>query len=142
MDKSGPIIIIDDSLADRRIYSEIFKKLNYVNELVFFEDGTGALEFLNTTDKIPFLLISDINMPRMSGFELRNKIYENEKLSSMCIPFLFFSTGADKASVAKAYGMSVQGFFRKPLNYDELENTMGTIMEYWKKCIAPNDYNE
>jgi CheY-like chemotaxis protein len=89
MDKSGPIIIIDDSLADRRIYSEIFKKLNYVNELVFFEDGTEALEFLNTTDKIPFLLISDINMPRMSGFDLRSRIYENEKLSSMCFLFYF-----------------------------------------------------
>lgn len=142
MDKHGPIIVIEDNLADQRIFTEIFKNLDYANELQFFTDGDDALEFLDKTDKVPFLIISDINMPRINGFELRKKIHENKALALKCVPFLFFSTGADKTSVADAYAMSVQGFFRKPNDIQELEDIMKKIVEYWKTCIAPSDYNE
>lgn len=140
MNKLGPIIIIEDDTSDQRIMVEIFKKLDYSNETVFFSEGTKALEYLNSTDKIPFIILSDINMPKVNGFERRKKIQENKELALKCVPFLFFSNGADKKSVADAYAMSVQGFFRKPLSIDELENTIKKIMEYWRECIAPSDY--
>jgi CheY-like chemotaxis protein len=142
MNKNGPIIIIEDNIGDQRIFVEIFKNLDFANELKFFTDGIEALEFLNTTDKIPFIIISDINMPKISGFELRSKIHENEELSLKCVPFLFFSTGAEKQSVVDAYSMSVQGFFKKPMDIAELECTMRKILEYWKECIAPSDFDE
>lgn len=142
MDKNGPIILIEDNAADQRIFAEIFKNLEFRNQLLFFSDGVEALDFLNKTDKTPFLIISDINMPKISGFELRAKIHENKALSLKCVPFLFFSTGADKKSVMDAYAMSVQGFFRKPSDINNLENTMRKIVEYWKECIAPSDYND
>jgi DNA-binding NarL/FixJ family response regulator len=79
-------------------------------------------------------------MPKINGFELRSKIHENQELSLKCVPFLFFSTGVKKKSVAEAYAMSVQGFFLKPMKIQDLENTMRKIMEYWKECIAPSDF--
>ncbi|MGZ4054865.1 MAG: response regulator [Bacteroidia bacterium] len=142
MDKSGPIIVIEDNEGDQRIFEEIFEKMKFKNKLLFFDDGEQALEYFHSTEDIPFLVISDINMPRMNGFELRNKIQENKELSRMCVPFLFFSTGGDKNSVEKAYALSVQGFFRKPNGIDELGNTLLKIIEYWKECVAPSDYNE
>jgi len=141
MNKNGPIIIIEDNIGDQRLLIEVFKNLEYKNSLCFFSDGEDALTFLNSTTKIPFLILSDINMPRISGFELRSKIQENEALSLKCVPFLFFSSGENKKSVSDAYSMSVQGFFRKPMGIDELEHTMRKIVEYWKECIAPSDYN-
>jgi CheY-like chemotaxis protein len=142
MDKSGPIIVIEDNEGDQRIFEEIFKKMKFKNKLLFFDDGEEALKYFHSTKDIPFLVISDINMPRMNGFELRNKIQENKELSRMCVPFLFFSTGGNKDSVEKAYAASVQGFFRKPNGIEELENTLFKIIEYWKECVAPSDYNE
>lgn len=142
MDKHGPIVIIEDSSTDQKILVEIFKDLNYQNELRFFTDGEEALNYFNTTDVIPFLILSDVNMPKLNGFELRSKIHENKELALKCVPFLFFSTGADKKSVEDAYSMSVQGFFRKPVGIEGLTETMRKIMEYWKECIAPHDYNE
>lgn len=142
MNKHGPIVVIEDNKADQRILEEIFKHLDFDNELRFYTDGEEALEFLNTTTKTPFLILSDINMPHINGFELRAKIHENKLLSLKCVPFLFFSTGADKKSVADAYAMSVQGFFRKPDGIEELQETIRKIVEYWKECIAPSDYND
>lgn len=140
MNKSGPVIVIEDDKDDQELLSEIFTSLNYKNEIVFFHDGNEALDYLNKNDVTPFLILSDINMPKINGFELRTKIHTNEQLQVKCIPYLFFTTNANKKSVMDAYALSVQGFFVKPNSYDKLKNTIFKIMEYWSECIAPNEY--
>jgi CheY-like chemotaxis protein len=140
MNKNGPIVVIEDDEDDQFVLGEIFRKLNYGNQIVFFKDGNEALEYLNKTEIIPFLILSDINMPKINGFELRNKVATNEQLHVKCIPYLFFTTTADKRSVVDAYALSVQGFFIKPNSLEKLENVIRKIMEYWKECIAPSEY--
>ena len=141
MNKNGPVVIIEDDEDDQEMLSEIFQKLDYKNEIVFFADGNDALAYLNRTDIKPFLILSDINMPKINGFELRSKVHTNELLEIKCIPYLFFSTSATKQSVIDAYAISVQGFFVKPNTHAKLEATVRKIMEYWKECIAPNEYD-
>ena len=140
MNKTGPIIVIEDDAEDQEILVEIFQKLGYVNKIVYFSDGNDALEFLNKTDIQPFLILSDINMPRINGFELRSKVFTNELLQTKCIPYLFFTTGANKKAVIDAYAMSVQGFFIKSSTMAGLEQTIKKIVEYWQECIAPSQY--
>lgn len=139
MKKSGPIIVIEDDLEDQQILDEIFRNLNFPNRVLFFADGSEALDYLNTTSDQPFLILSDINMPRMDGFEVRNRICGDEKLKS--IPYLFFTTGVDKKAVDEAYAMSVQGFFIKPARMNELQDTVKKIIEYWQECYAPSYFN-
>jgi CheY-like chemotaxis protein len=138
MTKSGPIVIIEDDLDDQEILGEIFKRLNYSNKIIFFIDGEDAFAYISEPDVAPFLILSDINMPRLSGLELRERIQANEDLRMKCIPFIFFTTTANKKSVLEAYYKSVQGFFQKPNTLEELENKIKIIIEYWKECIAPN----
>lgn len=141
MKKSGPIIVIEDDLEDQQLLDEIFKNLNFPNKVIFFSDGNDALNYLSATEEQPFLILSDINMPKMDGFEVRNRICTNEKLSLKCIPYLFFTTGVDKKAVHDAYAMSVQGFFIKPGTMAELQNTVKKIIEYWQECYAPSQFN-
>ena len=138
MNKGGPIIVIEDDKDDKDILTDIFDELNYDNKLIFFADGILALEYLTKTDIEPFLIISDINMPKLNGLELREKIHNNEDLRLKCIPFLFFSTSAEQSHVIDAYSRSVQGFFIKPGNYKELKNTINKMIEYWQECVSPN----
>ncbi len=140
MTKTGPIIIIEDDLEDQEILKAIFTELAYQNETIYFSDGNEALEFLTKTDVQPFLILSDINMPRLNGFELRNLVYTNAKLHIKCIPYLFFTTGTNKKAVIDAYAMSVQGFFLKSGSVQDLERTVKKIVEYWQECIAPGNY--
>ena len=90
MNKSGPIIIIEDDMDDQEVLVEIFERLKYTNKVFYFADGNEALEFINQSDVQPFLILSDINMPKIKGFDLRNKVFTNEKLHTKCIPYLFF----------------------------------------------------
>ena len=140
MNKEGPIIVIEDDLEDQEILQEIFQNLGYKNKISYFIDGNEALEYLNKTDVQPFLILSDINMPKLNGFELRNKVFTDSQLQEKCIPYLFFTTGANKKAVSDAYAMSVQGFFLKPSTIPQLQETVRKIIEYWKECIAPSSY--
>lgn len=140
MNKNGPIIVIEDDADDQQLLDEIFKRLNYSNEIVFFTDGHEALKYLTKSDIKPFLILSDINMPKINGFELRSKVFNNEQLQTKCIPYLFFTTGVNKKSVIDAYAMSVQGFFIKPVSIEAFQNTIRKIIEYWQECIAPSQY--
>jgi CheY-like chemotaxis protein len=138
MNKNGPIIIIEDDVDDQDILAEIFKELNYPNKLIFFGDSLQALEYLTDTDTEPFLVLSDINMPKLNGMELREKIHNNEDLRLKSIPYLFFSTSSEQRHVIDAYSRSIQGFFIKPSNYEKLKTIIIKIVEYWQECESPN----
>lgn len=138
MNKTGPIIIVEDDLDDEFTLKEIFEELNYKNELIFFRDSEKVLQFLQDTKIQPFLLLSDINMPKLNGMELREKIFNNEDLRKKTIPYLFFTTTAEQNNVIDAYSRSIQGFFIKPRDYGEIKNTMKIIVEYWQKCESPD----
>lgn len=141
LNKQGPIVVIEDDAEDQELLIEAFNKLNYQNKVLFFSDGQEALEHINTSEELPFLILSDINLPKLNGFALREKLKTDAKLNNKCIPYLFFSTASNQQAVIDAYSQSVQGFFKKPNSIKELENTLGLIIEYWRKCAAPNDFS-
>lgn len=138
MNKNGAIIIVEDDTDDQEMFIEVFKELNYKNELIFFNDGQEALSYLTAKTSEPFIVFSDINMPKLSGMELRNKIHENEDVRLKTIPYLFFTTSAEQEAVVDAYSKSIQGFFIKPSRFQDLKNIIKTIVEYWQKCESPN----
>lgn len=138
MNKCGPIIIIEDDIDDQETLSDVFKEIDCKNEIIFFSDGEQALEYLTKTDVEPFIIFSDINMPKLGGIELREKIHKNEDLRLKSIPYLFFSTSAEQKNVVNAYSKSVQGFFVKPTNYKDIKEVIKTIVSYWQACVSPN----
>ncbi|HVG41054.1 MAG TPA: response regulator [Chitinophagaceae bacterium] len=138
MNKSGPFIIIEDDMDDQEILADIFKELNYDNKVIFFGDSQKALEYLTNTDVEPFLVLSDINMPKLNGMQLREKVHNNEDLRLKSIPYLFFSTSAEQEHVIDAYSRSIQGFFVKPQSYEKLKSMLVKIVEYWQECESPN----
>ena len=140
MNKKGPVIVIEDDADDRLLLEVVFKDLNYPNEIVFFVNGEDAITYLKDDSIYPFIIISDINLPKLNGFELRKMVHTNEGLSAKCIPYVFFSTAVDKKAVHDAYTLSVQGFFLKPNGFVELKQMIRKIIEYWQECYSPNQF--
>ena len=106
-------------------------RLNYENELIFFSDGVKTLDYLIKTDVKPFLIISDINLPKLTGLELSEKVHNNEQLRLRCIPYLFLTSSKNHRDVIDAYSKSIQGFFVKP-------DTPAKFEELWKVNIRNN----
>ena len=139
MTKSGPIIVIDDDLDDQEILKAAAEELNIPNRFQFFTRCNHAFEYLQTTEEQPFLILCDINMPLMTGIEFKKQIDDDKKLRKKSIPFIFFSTAADKSVIDEAFiELTVQGFFKKSYSITELKKTIIVILEYWQLCKHPN----
>lgn len=136
---SAPIVLIEDDTDDKEILQMVLEDLGISNPLVWFANGRQAFEYLITTTKQPFLIISDVNLPGMSGVEFKMKVDDHPELRKKCIPFVLYSTSVDKQTVEDAYTkMTVQGFFKKNSGYDDIKHTIRTIHEYWTICRHPN----
>ena len=138
MAKSGPIIIIEDDADDQELLNDIFGELQIPNLLRFFNSCMNAFDYLISTIEKPFLIISDINLPAMTGLELCRKITDNELLKRKCIPFVFLTTTSDQKVITEAYKMFVQGFFVKPTSVHEQKEMIRMIVDYWKISRHPN----
>jgi CheY-like chemotaxis protein len=136
---SGPIIIIEDDEDDKSIIDEVLRELNILNKIVWFKKCTDAVSYLKETVEQPFVIISDINLPGLSGVECKQQIDDDERLRVKSIPFVFLSTSNNKKTINTVYTiMNVQGYFQKPTSYEEIKRTIRTILEYWKICKHPN----
>jgi CheY-like chemotaxis protein len=137
--KQGPIVIVEDDIDDQDIMKEILQSLKISNEILFFANGIDALNYLHGTTQQPFLILCDVNLPKMNGFEFRSKIHDNEYLRKKSIPFIFFSTNAGPDAVQKAYDLTVQGFFVKSSSLEEIQQIITMIINYWTHCKHPNN---
>jgi len=135
----GPIVIVEDDRDDQDIYAEVIKALGLPNEIRFFNGGQEVLDYLTTTEDQPFIILSDINMPGMTGLELKKSIQEDPYLVSKGIPFVFISTNASKVSVRHAHALSVQGYFQKPNNMEGFKDMLRTLFAYWELCKHINN---
>jgi CheY-like chemotaxis protein len=137
MNKNGPILVIEDDADDQETLKNIFCKIDCKNELLFFNTGASFLEYLRSDNTRPFLVISDINLPGLNGFEIREALLANSDLKFSTIPYIYFSTSSSDRNIRKAFSLMIQGYFLKPTSYKDFERLMRSIIEYWSLCEAP-----
>lgn len=134
-----PILLIEDDSDDKELLEMALQDLGVTNPLIWFSNCAKALEHMKTTTQQPFLILSDVNLPGMSGIEFKKLIDDHPELRRKCIPFVLYSTSVDKKTVEEAYTkMTVQGFFKKSSGYEEIKHTIRVIYDYWKICQHPN----
>ncbi len=139
MSNKGPILLIEDDEDDQFLISQAIESLGIINSVQVFSTAVQALTYLENTSEQPFLILCDINMPLLSGLELRALINQSEQLRRKSIPFVFLTTTANADYVRQAYDESVQGFYQKADSQAGLRHQLGLIIDYWQACLHPNN---
>ncbi|WP_347052203.1 response regulator [Flavobacterium olei] len=137
MNKSGEILVVEDDQDDRDFLSDIFDSLEYPNKIVYFEDPTTVIPYLKSMNNRPFMILSDINMPKLDGFELRKLINQDNHLSRKCVPYIFLSTSETPENVERAFELSANGYFKKESNFSVYKSMISDIITYWKRSSIP-----
>ena len=124
MDTSIKILIVDDFATMRRILKNILKQLDFKN-LVEADDGTSAWDVLEsqTID----LVISDWNMPKMTGLELLKKVRASAKYKT--VPFLMVTAEAQKQNVIEAVQAGVSNYVVKPFTAEAISDKLSKILK-------------
>ncbi len=124
MDMSIKVLIVDDFATMRRILKNILKQLGFKN-LVEADDGTAAWEILESQEIN--LIISDWNMPKMTGLELLKKVRASADYSK--IPFLMVTAEAQKQNVIEAVQAGVSNYVVKPFTAEAISDKLTKILK-------------
>ena len=121
-DTNMKVLVVDDFATMRRIVKNILVQLGFKN-IVEADDGTSALEVLQK-EKID-LIISDWNMPKMTGLDLLKTVRADSKLAAT--PFIMVTAEAQQDNIIAAVKAKVSQYIVKPFTADTLAEKMGKI---------------
>jgi len=122
IDTNIKILIVDDFSTMRKIIRNILTQLGFKN-ILEADDGTTALEILKK-EKVD-LIISDWNMPKMSGLELLKAVRSDENLKD--IPFVMVTAEAQKENILEAIKYKVNQYIVKPFTPETLKEKLEKV---------------
>lgn len=132
------ILLVDDDDVDYMAVQRAMRQLRLLNPLVRARDGIEALAILTSLDTIkgPYLILLDLNMPRMNGFEFLERIRSDPSLSSSVV-FMLTTSSTDEDRM-KAYSHHVAGYMVKTDIKDGFNNIFNMLEGYWRIVEFPS----
>lgn len=131
------ILLAEDNLDDIQIIKRAFKEARIINELWVVRDGREALDFLlhegqyQDISKIPRpgLILLDINMPKLNGFEVLKVIKESSDLKK--IPTVVLTVSKRDEDIVRSYDYGCNSYIQKPVEFEKFVTLIQQIGLYW-----------
>jgi two-component system response regulator len=131
---------VDDLDANRQLFSLAFRRTGLEKPLVLLSDGEELVRFLKgeapfeTRDRtsIPAIVLLDLRMQKMDGFETLRWIRGNEQFKKLVV--LMFSSSGEESDIEKAFELGANSYIRKPVEFAALVHAIELINEYWFGC--------
>ncbi len=120
------IMIVDDDPDDQELLAEAFSKNSDQVEVTFAINGKDLLVKLEDAAEIPDLIIIDLNMPGINGFECLAAIKGNPLIKNT--PILIYSTSANPEQIDLTYENGASYYIQKPSSYMEIEKIAAKVL--------------
>ena len=130
------ILMADDDNEDKLLMKHAFEESKLSATLEFVEDGVELFEYLEkrlSTGRLPSIILLDLNMPRMGGKEVLQKIKAHNLLKK--IPVIIFSTSSLGADIEHCYEIGASSYITKPSLYSHLVIIAKSISKYWFESV-------
>jgi two-component system, chemotaxis family, chemotaxis protein CheY len=124
VDKNMRILVVDDFQTMRRIIVNLLRQLGFTN-MIEADDGTTAWERLQGGEHVD-LIVSDWNMPKMTGLDLLKQVRSNENLKTT--PFIMVTAEGKRENVIAAVQAGVSNYIVKPFNAATLKEKMVKVV--------------
>ncbi len=137
--QSAHILLVEDDPDDVKFIKRAFAKVWVDYELHVASDGEQALAMLRRSDGYedepkPDLILLDLNMPKMNGFEVLDSLKSDSELCQ--IPVVVLTTSNDREAMAKAYQLHANSFISKPVTSEELNRMVEMVAQYWFNTVG------
>ena len=138
MRSSKPILLVEDDNVDAMTVKRALKDLNIKNQLVNTANGEKALEYLKNNDnKKPYIILLDLNMPKMNGIEFLQIVKADDTLKM--IPVIVLTTSSQQQDIVESFKLSVAGYIVKSVDYTKFTEAISTINLYWTLSKLPSN---
>jgi CheY-like chemotaxis protein len=139
MKSKGTLLLIENEPSDIHLFKQAIQEIGFKTKVDIVDSARAAMEYIEKTGEKTFLILCDMNMPKMSGIELKREIEKTAKMHRKSIPFVFFSTNENEEILEEAYDLGAQGYFLKGDNYQQYIERLTTIIKYWDLCHHPQN---
>ena len=131
--KMQSVLVVDDNEDDYEAVVRAFKKVGLTNPVSLCTTGQGAMDFLkpgegHKGDK-PMLIMLDLNMPGMDGFQVLQRIRADATLRQ--IPVVIWTTSSNEKDIDTCYQLGANAFMQKPVIFDDLIESIRRLRQYW-----------
>lgn len=128
------ILLVEDNAADIRLTKEVLQESKIVSSLDVVRDGVEAFDFLKKKGKFsdaikPNLILLDLNLPKRNGFDVLEKMKQDEELKR--IPVVILTVSDAREDLIKAYNLHANCYVIKPLEMKEFYRIINSIVNFW-----------
>ncbi|GAA0501408.1 response regulator [Deinococcus depolymerans] len=127
------VLLIDDNPADLTLAQEAFDDHSDHVTLITCSEGAQAIRLLKDTSRsLPDVIVLDVNMPVMSGFDVLRTIRADEDLRHL--PVVMLSTSSSEADIGQAYDLIASSYMLKNASFSEFVSQIDQFVKFWTGC--------
>ena len=129
--KAKVVLLVEDSAHDEMFTLRAFRKTLEFTSVVVARDGEEAVGLLNTESRgsRPDLILLDLKVPKLDGFEVLRHIREHRHLK--LVPVVIMSSSGEERDVDRSYALGANSYIRKPVDYESYQDAIRQIGSYW-----------
>lgn len=121
------VLLADDDADDCRIFRDALEELNLKTIITIVNDGIALMEYLNEpANKLPNIILLDLNMPRMGGLDCLKEIRSNKLLKGLTVAI--YSTSASESDIENTFIQGANIYIRKPNDFNTLKKILSEII--------------
>jgi CheY-like chemotaxis protein len=137
MNEAGHILVAEDDPTDAYFFQRAFNRAGIPVTLHFVRDGQEVIDYLQgagqfadrTAHPLPQLILLDLKMPRVDGFEVLEWVRKQPSLNGLQL--VIFSSSGEPRDINQAYGLGATWYLVKPHSMEELTALVGRFKKFW-----------
>jgi two-component system response regulator len=123
------ILLVEDSEDDVELTLRALRRSGIRSRVEVARDGAAALEYLEGTPALPALVLLDLNLPKLSGLEVLERLRAHPR--TRLLPVVILTSSRDDADLVKSYSLGANSYVRKPVDYDAFLEAARQLGQYW-----------
>ena len=131
MTKALKVLLIEDDMIEVMKLNRTISSLKLNHKIIEANNGEEALKILEQKDRLPDIILLDLNMPKINGLEFLSILKNDDTLKY--IPTIVLTTSNNHNDVLECYKIGIAGYVLKPLKYEEYVSKIDKILAYWSE---------
>ncbi|MFB2898038.1 response regulator [Aerosakkonemataceae cyanobacterium BLCC-F50] len=139
----GTLLLVEDNADDEELTLMAFEQGGITNPVIVARDGVEALDYLFATgiyrdrppENLPILILLDLQLPRINGLEVLERIKHTPKTQK--IPVVILTTSNEQQDLIESYSLGCNSYIQKPVDYDRFLNVIQQLGMYWLVINSP-----
>jgi len=130
------ILLVEDNPDDEFLTRDALRTGGVSHDVVVVRDGAEAVDWIFAPETAtPDLVLLDLKLPKMSGFDVLERIRSN--CQTRGLPVVILTSSSEVQDIQRSYGMGANSYVRKPVNFSEFVRAVQALGVYWLTVNEP-----